>query len=1321
MKFKLQSSKAGALFAGASLLAFAGALPAFADYQSTVLSQNPSAYWRLNETTVPPVPPIFAANAGSVGSAGNGTYSNGVVRGVSGALAGDANTAAHFPQSAGNRVRIPYQPQWNQTGPFSVEFWAKPAQTGALACPAASVNFIATPTQRDGWLIYQGDSTLGTGNGFVFRQYNSTGLANQTGVATNIAIDVTKWYHVVGTFDGTTLRIYVNGALGQSAAIAGTARANTNSAIPLAFGARSDGGSGFFEYAGDLDECAVYTSALNASQVLAHYQAGTNPAPITAYSALVLGDAPAGYWRLGDPGDPAAVNLGTLGSSANGKFLYNAMPNQTGPTPSSTPTPFPGFESGNKAVGFDGVSGSVTMGALNLNTNAVTLTCWINAGGSQAPGASVFLNQGSATVAKAGLQFDQTTGTGLAYNWNSIASGVNWASGVSVTPGQWTFAALMIQPDKAVLYVPGQTPATNFAVHPILAFDGQSFIGSGGAEFNGAIDEVALFNRTLSLGEAYTEYAAAVGGLGPQVFADPTSPANPLFAGDTLTLVVDAGGTPNLTYQWRKDSNPIGGATGSSYSKPNIATGDSGTYDVVINNGFGTATSAGAVISISAQTAPAIAQAPVGRTLYQGGTLSLNVSATGGGLQYQWIKNGTSISGATGSSYTVASVTTNNAGSYTVTVSNGLGSPTAGPAVVAIPLLTNGTYAAAVAGDAPEAWWRLDETSGSVMFDAMGRHDGFYSNSNGGLTLGAAGAISNGIFGSALSCNGTADFGSVPYSPALNGGAFSVEAWVYMTNAVNFVVPVSSHDSPAAGYAFDTQSSSWFGFIGINGTDYVFGQAGAGFDPTIKPGQWTHLVITCQASGGFPLQIFINGTTDGFIWGDFTRNTAAAFLIGALGHGTNGADRGFVGRVDEVAVYGKALTQAQVQNHYNIGIFLPNTPPFFTTQPQSVTALVGSNVTLTASALGTTPIAFQWLKNSAPIAGKTTTTLGLTNLYYTDAGNYSLRATNAAGVTTSAVAVVSVVPFPTFANVTNGLVVHLPFDGAYGDTSGRGNNATPQSINGGTPTFVAGKIGSQAFHYFTLTTKNGINDDGTATATNGAYASLGVPADLTLGSSQNFSIAYWVRLPAGYVLGDLPFFCSAPNSYGNLGVTFAPSYTQGGWSWSLGNVSSSVGIYGAASSINDGNWHHLVHTFDRNGNGTTYLDGAQVNATSIAGIGDIDSTGDFNIGQDTTGAYAEQGSGDIDDLGVWLRVLTQPEAQNMYLVGKYLSKSFDTYGPVSITSKSSGGNLDISWQAGTLQEAPTVSGPWTAVSGATPPFYRVAVPSSGNKFYRIQL
>src|SRR5437867_4092965 len=70
----------------------AAALSARADYQSTVLSHGPKAYWRLNETAVPPVPVTTTPNLGSLGSAEDGTYTGaqGFFRGAPGAVAGNA-------------------------------------------------------------------------------------------------------------------------------------------------------------------------------------------------------------------------------------------------------------------------------------------------------------------------------------------------------------------------------------------------------------------------------------------------------------------------------------------------------------------------------------------------------------------------------------------------------------------------------------------------------------------------------------------------------------------------------------------------------------------------------------------------------------------------------------------------------------------------------------------------------------------------------------------------------------------------------------------------------------------------------------------------------------------------------------------------------------------------------------------------------------------------------------------------------------------------------------------------------------------------------
>src|SRR3954471_21466177 len=110
-------------FMAAALLALCSILPAWADYQSTVLSQGPSGYWRLNETTPVANLSTVATNLGSLGAGGNGTYNGDLAgRGTTGAVAG--NTAAHFDASA----EFVATALGAQTGDFSAECWFAPDQ-----------------------------------------------------------------------------------------------------------------------------------------------------------------------------------------------------------------------------------------------------------------------------------------------------------------------------------------------------------------------------------------------------------------------------------------------------------------------------------------------------------------------------------------------------------------------------------------------------------------------------------------------------------------------------------------------------------------------------------------------------------------------------------------------------------------------------------------------------------------------------------------------------------------------------------------------------------------------------------------------------------------------------------------------------------------------------------------------------------------------------------------------------------------------------------------------------------------------------------------
>jgi polygalacturonase len=121
--------------------------------------------------------------------------------------------------------------------------------------------------------------------------------------------------------------------------------------------------------------------------------------------------------------------------------------------------------------------------------------------------------------------------------------------------------------------------------------------------------------------------------------------------------------------------------------------------------------------------------------------------------------------------------------------------------------------------------------------------------------------------------------------------------------------------------------------------------------------------------------------------------------------------------------------------------------PLFLTQPASVSVVIGGNASFSATAIGTTPITYQWNLNGAPVSGATLSNLNLTSVQLTNAGTYTLVASNSIGSTTSSNAVLTVLPNTPQLPVIPAVSFIVTNFGAVGDGSTDNSGAIQSTIN----------------------------------------------------------------------------------------------------------------------------------------------------------------------------------------------------------------------------------------------------------------------------------
>lgn len=296
------------------------------------------------------------------------------------------------------------------------------------------------------------------------------------------------------------------------------------------------------------------------------------------------------YYRLGEADPGAASGAPGMDPTLDSAGTANLTVVGTSPVYSAET----GIKGSSLCISVDGSSGYGQATPLVTNNDNWGMEAWVLSDSTTDNRSIVYNGSSSGT----GMGIYQ-----LGDRFAGLAGGVAVVGGATVAPGTWTHLAIVVTGGATTFYVNGA--ATGSAGKPNLPNSADAFSlgikADLGEPFVGRIDEVRVFRVIpghFSAGDLLLSRVPP-GALPPFMVSGPTArPGASVLSGSNLELSVVAGGTIPLSYQWRKEGATVADAIGSTLSFTNVTTAQSGAYDVVINNTYGSITSAVAVVTV---------------------------------------------------------------------------------------------------------------------------------------------------------------------------------------------------------------------------------------------------------------------------------------------------------------------------------------------------------------------------------------------------------------------------------------------------------------------------------------------------------------------------------------------------------------------------------------------------------------------------------------------------------------------------------------------------------------------------------------------------
>ncbi len=570
------------------------------------------------------------------------------------------------------------------------------------------------------------------------------------------------------------------------------------------------------------------------------------------------------------------------------------------------------------ALSFDGVNDWVTVAdsnSLDL-TAGMTLEAWVRPSALGGWRTVVFKERTGGVVY--GLYADQAGGRPLG---EVFIGSERSATGTATLPlNAWTHLATTYDGSVLRLYVNGTLASSTAVTGAMAASTGVLHLGGNsvwGEWFAGLIDEVRVYDRALSGSEVQQDMATAVSGSPPP--PDTQAPSAPSGASASasvgsvaLSWAASSDNVGVVRYNVHRSQtagftpavgNRIAQPTGTSYTDSGLAAGTY-YYRVTAEDAAGNVSAASAQLTavVPADQRPAVSiTAPAG-----GATVSGTVSVTAGasddvgvaGVQFRLGAANLGVED-TSAPYSISwDTTTVSNGSYSISA---VARDTAGQT-------TTSTAITVTVSNAPP-------TSGLVA--AYGFNAGSGSSAADSSAAGNTGSISgptwnaSGRYGSALSFDGVNDWVTTPDASSLDlTNAMTLEAWV-RPSALGGWRTVIFKERPGGvvyGMFADQAGSRPLGQVFIGSERNATGTA------ALPLNAWTHLATTFD---GAVVRLYVNGV----LAGSTAISGAMAASTGVLRIGGNSIwGEWFAGLIDEVRVYNRVLSAAEVQQDMQVPI-----------------------------------------------------------------------------------------------------------------------------------------------------------------------------------------------------------------------------------------------------------------------------------------------------------------------------------------------------------------------------------------------------------------